>query len=160
MATQKFDIKMCRSSVASEDLFIGSFGENAFDLSGAQGPILMQYLDENITEDVDVSGGVEKGSSEYYARRKKRRYKNKTVLVIEEQGRRSRLGSGIKLNGTMVDASTEGNGSIVLLFPCSADIMLVRVAVGATKPKYALFEMNNIGGTVESTYWSVTTAIA
>lgn len=127
MSTQKFDIKMCRSlGQAAEEVLVGRFPEGALGTDLASKQLAMGYLDEDITEDAEVPVG-EKGTSEYYARRKKRRYKNKTMLAVEEQqGGKARAPGAVKLHGSLLDTKTEGGSAA----------------------RYALFETVNRGGQV------------
>jgi hypothetical protein len=102
---QIFDLKMQRQRGGDEDILIGRFND-PLTLESAQGPVRMFYVDEDIEEDAALSS--EPRSAEFYSRRRKRRYRNKTALCIEEQGKRNRAGTGIKLQGSLLDTKTEG----------------------------------------------------
>lgn len=102
---QKFDLKIYRPP--QEDLIIGRFSEPIKKiLSEAQDSIRMGFNDEKIEEDPQLL--LEKKTFDYHERRKRRRYKNKTSLSIEEQGRRLRNGTGIDLTGNLLDTHKEG----------------------------------------------------
>ena len=103
---QIFDLKMQRQRGGDEDILIGRFND-PITLDNAQGPIKMFYIDEDIEEDAALSSSEPK-SAEFYSRRRKRRYRNKAALCIEEQGKRNRAGTGIKLQGALLDTKTEG----------------------------------------------------
>jgi hypothetical protein len=136
---QRIDLKLCKPGGGSAATILGRFVDpvplpdasstsaaSRKGGSGAAQPLHMHYMDEDITEDVRLDT---EPTSEFYSRRRRRRYKNKTTLVVEDNasvavgphGRRP-MGS-LCLHGVPVDQSTEG-------------------ASGRTR--YVLFEMNKL----------------
>jgi hypothetical protein len=130
---QKFDLKIHKPVSKPEDVILGRFSSNEFDIENiGQGTIHMKYMDEAIPEDIDIT---KKESSLFNARKKHDRYHKKTLIKIDEISKRNKSNTSIKQEGSITDSKIEGGSAV----------------------HYVLFEMSNKGtsssasdGTVES----------